>query len=155
MVCTVGTCELHNNTPIAVLVFTITKINTLSSTCSNICPSFVYPFQFFPSLMLCVAGASLLWVPPRCLGSALFKYRKYTSACTKGVLFRTRCTKCTYKRHIVIKQEVNLHDAGDKGTKKYMLSMGLRIYTFKSDLDHAFFYPLSNNLIINIHDLIL
>ena len=52
-----------------------------------------------------------MWYVP---GSALFKYCKYTRACTKGVLFRTSMYKCTYKRHIAIKQEVDVHEAGDK-----------------------------------------
>ena len=30
------------------------------------------------------------------------------------------CTKCTYKRHIAIKQEVDIYEAGDKAIEKYM-----------------------------------
>jgi hypothetical protein len=32
----------------------------------------------------------------------------------KGYHLRQACTKCTYKRHIAIKQEVDVHEAGDK-----------------------------------------
>jgi hypothetical protein len=53
-------------------------------------------------------------------GSALFKYYKYTRACTKGYYLEQACTKCTYKRHIAIKQEVDIHEAGDKAIEKYM-----------------------------------
>jgi hypothetical protein len=30
------------------------------------------------------------------------------------------CTKCTYKRHIAIKHEVDIHEAEDKAIEKYM-----------------------------------
>ena len=30
------------------------------------------------------------------------------------------CTKCTHKRHIAIKQRVDIHEAGDKAIEKYM-----------------------------------
>jgi hypothetical protein len=30
------------------------------------------------------------------------------------------CTKCTYKRHILIKHEVDIHEARDKAIEKYM-----------------------------------
>jgi hypothetical protein len=40
------------------------------------------------------------------------------------------CTKGTYKRHIAIKQEVDIHEAGDKDIEKYMYSTGFRIYMF-------------------------
>ena len=36
----------------------------------------------------------------------------------KGYYLKQACTKCTYKRHIAIKQEVDVHEAGDKATKK-------------------------------------
>ena len=49
--------------------------------------------------------------------SALFRYYKNPRACTKLEL---ACTKCTYKRHIAIKQEVDIHEAGDKVVEKYM-----------------------------------
>jgi hypothetical protein len=38
----------------------------------------------------------------------------------KGYYLEQACTKCTYKRHIVIKQEVDIHEAGDKAIEKYM-----------------------------------
>ena len=58
---------------------------------------------------------------PSSPGSALFKYCKYTRACTKEVLFRTSMYKMyVYKRHIAIKQEVDIHEAGDKAIEKYM-----------------------------------
>ena len=53
----------------------------------------------------------------------------------KGYYLEQACTKCTYKRHIAIKQEVDIHEAIDKAIEKYMESTGLRIYAFKSDLD--------------------
>jgi hypothetical protein len=37
-----------------------------------------------------------------------------------GYYLEQACTKCTYKRHIVIKQEVDIHEAGDKAIEKYM-----------------------------------
>ena len=45
------------------------------------------------------------------------------------------CTKCTYTRHTAIKQEVDVHEAGDEDIEKYMYSIGLRVYVFKSDMD--------------------
>ena len=38
----------------------------------------------------------------------------------KGYYLEQACTKCTYKRHIVIKQEVDVHEARDKAIEKYM-----------------------------------
>jgi hypothetical protein len=38
----------------------------------------------------------------------------------KGYYLDQACTKCTYKRHIAIKQEVDIHEAGDKAIEKYM-----------------------------------
>ena len=38
----------------------------------------------------------------------------------KGYSLEQTCTKCTYKRHIVIKQEVDIHEARDKAMGKYM-----------------------------------
>jgi hypothetical protein len=38
----------------------------------------------------------------------------------KGYYLEQACTKCTYKRHISIKQEVDIHEAGDKAIEKYM-----------------------------------
>jgi hypothetical protein len=32
----------------------------------------------------------------------------------KGYYLEQACTKCMYKRHIAIKQEVDIHEAGDK-----------------------------------------
>ena len=49
----------------------------------------------------------------------------------KGYYLEQTCTKCTYRRHIAIKQEVDIHEAGDKAIEKYML----KVYAFKSDLD--------------------
>ena len=37
-----------------------------------------------------------------------------------GYYLEQACTKCTYKRHIVIKQEVDIHEARDKAIQKYM-----------------------------------
>ena len=53
----------------------------------------------------------------------------------KGYYLEQTCTKCMYKRHIAMKQEVDVHEAGDKAIEKYMSSMGLCVYAFKSDLD--------------------
>ena len=49
----------------------------------------------------------------------------------KGYYLEQACTKCTYKRHIAIKQEVDIHEARDKAIEKYMQ----RVYAFKSNLD--------------------
>jgi hypothetical protein len=38
----------------------------------------------------------------------------------KGYYLEQACTKCTYKRHIVIKHEVDILEAGDKAIEKYM-----------------------------------
>jgi hypothetical protein len=38
----------------------------------------------------------------------------------KGYYLEQACTKCTYKRLIAIKQEVDIHEAGDKAIEKYM-----------------------------------
>jgi hypothetical protein len=38
----------------------------------------------------------------------------------KGYYLEQACTKCTYKSHIVVKQEVDIHEAGDKAIEKYM-----------------------------------
>jgi hypothetical protein len=38
----------------------------------------------------------------------------------KGYYLKQACTKCTYKRHIAIKQEVDIHEVGDKAIEKYM-----------------------------------
>ena len=38
----------------------------------------------------------------------------------KGYYLEQACTKCTYKRHIAIKQEVDIHEAGNKAIEKYM-----------------------------------
>jgi hypothetical protein len=38
----------------------------------------------------------------------------------KGYYLKQTCTKCTYKRHIAIKQEVDIHEARDKAIEKYM-----------------------------------
>jgi hypothetical protein len=38
----------------------------------------------------------------------------------KGYCLEQACTKCTYKRHIAIKQEVDIHEAGEKAIEKYM-----------------------------------
>jgi hypothetical protein len=40
----------------------------------------------------------------------------------KGYYLEQACTKCTYKRHIVIKQEVDIHEVGDKAIEKYMFT---------------------------------
>jgi hypothetical protein len=45
----------------------------------------------------------------------------------KGYYLEQPCTKCTYKRHIAIKQEVDIHEARDKAIeKKYKV----RVYAF-------------------------
>ena len=38
----------------------------------------------------------------------------------KGYYLEQACTKCTYKRHIAIKQEIDIHETGDKAIEKYM-----------------------------------
>ena len=38
----------------------------------------------------------------------------------KGYYLEQACIKCTYKRHIAIKQEVDIHEAGDKAIEKYV-----------------------------------
>ena len=38
----------------------------------------------------------------------------------KGYYLEQACTKCTYKRHIAIKHEVDIHEAGDKAIETYM-----------------------------------
>jgi hypothetical protein len=38
----------------------------------------------------------------------------------KGYYLEQACTKCTYNKHIAIKQEVDIHEAGEKGIEKYM-----------------------------------
>ena len=39
----------------------------------------------------------------------------------KGYYLEQACIKCTYKRHIVIKQEVDdIHEVRDKAIEKYM-----------------------------------
>ena len=38
----------------------------------------------------------------------------------KGYYLKQACTKCTYKRHIAIKQEGDIHEAGDKAIEKCM-----------------------------------
>jgi hypothetical protein len=46
----------------------------------------------------------------------------------KGYYLEQACTKCTYKRHIAIKQEVDIHEAGDKAIEKYICKV--RVYAF-------------------------
>jgi hypothetical protein len=38
----------------------------------------------------------------------------------KGYYLEQACTKYTYKRHIAIKQEVDIHEVVDKVVEKYM-----------------------------------
>ena len=38
----------------------------------------------------------------------------------KGYYLEQAYTKSTYKRHIAIKQEVDIHEAGDKAIETYM-----------------------------------
>ena len=38
----------------------------------------------------------------------------------KGYYLEQACIKCKYKRHIAIKQEVDIHEDGDKAIEKYM-----------------------------------
>jgi hypothetical protein len=45
----------------------------------------------------------------------------------KGYYLEQACIKCTYKRHMTIKQEVYIREAGDKAIEKYV--------KFKSKLD--------------------
>ena len=48
-------------------------------------------------------------------GRKLFKYFKYTCACTNGVLFRTRMYKMyVQETYQCYKHEVDIHEAGDK-----------------------------------------
>ena len=37
-----------------------------------------------------------------------------------GYYLEQACTKCTYKRHIMIKQEVDIHEARHEAIEKYM-----------------------------------
>jgi hypothetical protein len=62
----------------------------------------------------------VIFLCKQCLGSALFNYCKYTRACTKGVYLEQACTKCTYNRHIAIKQEKDIHEVGDEVVEKHM-----------------------------------
>ena len=45
----------------------------------------------------------------------------------KGYCLEQACTKCTYKRHIAIKQGVDIHEAGDKAIEKNMQNTDLRV----------------------------
>jgi len=47
----------------------------------------------------------------------------------KGYYLEQACTKCTYKRHIVIKEEVDIHEAGDKAIEKYICKA--EVYVFR------------------------
>ena len=38
----------------------------------------------------------------------------------KGYYLEQACTKCTYERHIAIKQEVDIHEVGVKAIEKYV-----------------------------------
>ena len=38
----------------------------------------------------------------------------------KGYYLEQACTKCTYKRHIAIKQKVDIHEVEDKAIEKYV-----------------------------------
>jgi hypothetical protein len=44
----------------------------------------------------------------------------------KGYYLEQSCAKCTYKKHIANKQEVDIHEVGDKPIKKYKV----RVYAF-------------------------
>ena len=75
----------------------------------------------------------------------------------KGYYLEQACTKCKYKRHIAIKQEADIHEAGDKAIENICK---VRVYAFTRSSqtwtkNHAFFHPLSNDLITKIYDLIL
>ena len=64
----------------------------------------------------------------------------------KGYYLEQACTKYTYKRHIAIKQEVDIHKAGDKAIEKNIYNV--RVYTFTRSShtwtkNHAFFHPKS------------
>ena len=52
----------------------------------------------------------------------------------KGYYLEQASTKCTYKRHIAIKPEVDIHDAGDKAIEKIYVKYGLCVYGFKTTL---------------------
>ena len=67
----------------------------------------------------------------------------------KGYYLEQAYTKCTYKRHIAIEQEVIIHEAGDKAIENICK---VRVYAFTRSSqtwtkNHAFFHPLSNNFI--------
>jgi hypothetical protein len=67
----------------------------------------------------------------------------------KGYYLEQTCTKCTYKRHIAIKHEVDIHESGEKAIEKICVKYGftrLRIQVTWTK-NHAFFHPLSNDLI--------
>ena len=53
----------------------------------------------------------------------------------KGYYLEQACTICTYKKHIAIKEEVDIHEDGDKAIEKKYIKYGLRVYDFKLDLD--------------------
>jgi hypothetical protein len=42
----------------------------------------------------------------------------------KGYYLEQACTKCTYNRHIAIKQEVDIHEVGDKAIKNIYVKYG-------------------------------
>jgi hypothetical protein len=42
----------------------------------------------------------------------------------KGYYLEQTCIKCTYKRHNAIKQEVDIHEVGDKAIEKIYVKYG-------------------------------
>ena len=51
----------------------------------------------------------------------------------KGYYLEQACTKCTYKRHIAIKQEVDIHEAGDKAIQKIYVKYGFTRFRLQDD----------------------
>ena len=75
----------------------------------------------------CKVNLDRLHNAPTYLGSALFKYCNIHVRAQKGYRLEQACTKCMYKRHFAIKQEVDIHEAGDKANKNISK---VRIYAF-------------------------
>ena len=65
----------------------------------------------------------------------------------KGYYLGQTCTKCTYKRHIAIKHEVDRHEARDKAIESIYVKYGLTRSSQTWTKNRAFFHPLSNDFI--------
>ncbi len=62
----------------------------------------------------------------------------------KGYYLEQACTKCTYNRHIAIKQEVDIHKARDKAIEFVFVKYGFTRSSQTWTKNHAFFHPLSS-----------